>query len=163
MSSEGFVSNFDDLAARFMSQYAPFIRRPKQSIEMMKCRQRREESLNDYIARFIILLAFRSALNDDKLENRRFKEDDGWINIHHMDDVRQRAERFTASENFKHVAVGLRGDRQEKKNSGSMVNSLTFPTTVRTGRIKARSLRKKEATGRTLGDLSSGPSPSSHP
>ena len=46
------VTSFDDLAARFMSQYAPFIRQPKQSIEMMKCRQRTEESLNEYIGRF---------------------------------------------------------------------------------------------------------------
>ncbi|CAO2830783.1 unnamed protein product [Amaranthus hypochondriacus] len=126
---EGSVANFDDLVAQFMSQYAPFIRRPKQSVEMMKCRQKREESLNDYIARFstecltiskpedsIILLAFRSGLNDDRLESLRFKEDEGWINIHDMDDVRERAERFTASEIFKHIAAGLRGERQEKKN-----------------------------------------------
>ncbi|CAO2817469.1 unnamed protein product [Amaranthus hypochondriacus] len=99
---------------------------------MMKCRQRREESLNDYIARFntecltvskpensIILLAFRSGLNDDRSESRRFKEDDEWINIHNMDNVRERAERFTASENFKHIAAGLRGDRHDKKNNGN--------------------------------------------
>ncbi|CAO2820969.1 unnamed protein product [Amaranthus hypochondriacus] len=98
----------------------------------MKCKQRREESLNDYIARFstecltiskpedsIILFAFRSRLNHDRSESRRFKEDEGWINIYNMDVVRERAERFTASENFKHIAAGLRGDRQEKKNHGN--------------------------------------------
>lgn len=138
---EGSVANFDDLAAKFMSQYAPFIRRPKQSIELMKCRQRREEPLNDYIARFstecltvskpensIILLAFRSGLNDDRLESRRFKEDDGWINIHDMDDVRRRDERFTTSESFKHIAAGLRGDRLEKKNNNNKNNNReSFP------------------------------------
>ena len=89
------VTTFDYLAARFMSQYAPFVRRPKQSIEMMKCRQRKEESLNEYIARFsieclrvtklensIVLLALRSGLNDKRSNGRRFKEDDGWIKIH---------------------------------------------------------------------------------
>ncbi|CAO2840707.1 unnamed protein product [Amaranthus hypochondriacus] len=35
-----------------------------------------------------------------------------------MDDVRARAERFTASENFKHTAAGLGGERQEKRNHG---------------------------------------------
>ncbi|XP_057520720.1 uncharacterized protein LOC130800992 [Amaranthus tricolor] len=132
----GSVNSFDDLAARFMSQYAPFVRRPKQSIEMMKCRQRKKESLNEYIARFntecltitklensIILLAFRSRLNDERSNSRRFKEDDGWINIHNMDDVRERAERFTASENFRHIATGLRGERHEKRNHSNHNNN----------------------------------------
>lgn len=35
---QGYVTNFDDLALRFMSQYAPFVTRPKQLIKMMKCR-----------------------------------------------------------------------------------------------------------------------------
>ena len=95
---------------------------------MMKCRQRKEESLNEYIAQFntecltitklensIILLAFRSGLNDDRSDDKRFKEDDGWINIHNMDDIRERAERFTASENFRYIAASLRGERHEKK------------------------------------------------
>ncbi|CAO2825050.1 unnamed protein product [Amaranthus hypochondriacus] len=61
----------------------------------------------------------RSGLSDDRPESRRFKEDDGWINIHNMDNVRERAERFTASENFKHIAAGLRRDRQEWKIHGN--------------------------------------------
>ena len=38
----------------------------------------------------IILLAFRSGLNDESSHGRRFKEDDGWINIHNIDDVTSR-------------------------------------------------------------------------
>ncbi|CAO2814036.1 unnamed protein product [Amaranthus hypochondriacus] len=99
---------------------------------MMNCRQRREESLNEYVARFsieclavyklensIILLAFKSGLNDDRSKSKMFKEDDGWINIHYMDDVREGAKRFTASANFKHIASSLRGDKQEKKNNNN--------------------------------------------
>ncbi|XP_057545969.1 uncharacterized protein LOC130824963 [Amaranthus tricolor] len=124
---KGSITSFDDLAARFMSQYSPFVRRPKQSIEMMKFRQRKKEPLNKYIARFntecltvtkpensIIFLAFRSRLNDERSDSRRFKEDDGWINIHNMDDIRERAERFIASENFRHIATRLRGEKHEK-------------------------------------------------
>ncbi|XP_057543408.1 uncharacterized protein LOC130821637 [Amaranthus tricolor] len=133
---ESSVTSFDDLAARFMSQYASFVRRPKQSIVMMKCKQKKEESLNEYIAQFstkclivskpensIILLAFRSGLNDERFDGRRFKKDDGWINIHNMDNVRERTERFTASENFRHIATGLRRERHEKRNHNNYNNN----------------------------------------
>lgn len=96
---------------------------------MMKCRQGKEESLNEYIARCstecltvtklensIILMAFRSGLNDERYDGRRFKEDDGWINIHNMDNARESVERFTASENIRHIATGLRGDKHEKRS-----------------------------------------------
>ena len=119
-----------------MNQYALLVRRPKQSIEMMKCRQRKEESLNEYITQFstvcltvtnhensIILLVFRSGLNDERYDGRRFKEDDGWINIHNIDDVRERVERFTASENFRHINAGLRGERHEKRNHSNHNNN----------------------------------------
>ena len=103
---------------------------------MMKSRQRKGESLNEYIARFsiecltvtkpensIILLAFKSVLNDERSDSKRFKGDDGWINIHNIDDVRERAERFTASENFQHIAAGLRGERHEKRNHSNNNNN----------------------------------------
>ena len=69
---------------------------------MMKCKQRKGESLNEYIARFstgcltvtklknsIIFQAFRSGLNNERSDGRRFKEDYNWINIHNVDDVRE--------------------------------------------------------------------------
>ena len=40
-----------------------------------------------------------------------------------MDDVRERAERFTALENFRHIVAGLRGDKHEKRDHNSNYNN----------------------------------------
>ena len=136
---------------------------------MMKCRQRKEESLNEYIARCntecltvtklensIILLAFRSGLNDDRSNGRRFKEEDGWINIHNMDDIGERAERFIASENFRYITASLRGERHEN-------HTLFVPRTIRIEGAGEKGLIKGEITGMRPGDLHSKPLPNSHP
>ena len=155
-----------------MSKYAPIVKRPRQSIEIMRCRQRKEESLNEYSARFsiecltvtkpvnsIILLAFRSGLNDDRSYSRRFKEDDGWINNYSMDDVRERAERFTASENFRYIVASLRGEN----NNNNKSHTLFVPRTIRTEEAGEKVSTKGEVTGMRPRDLHSEPLPNSHP
>ena len=151
---------------------------------MMKCEQRREKSLNEYIARFntecltvikpensIILLAFMLGLNDDRSDSRSFKEDDGWINIHSMDDVREEqrgslAQKISDSSLLVLEEKGMRRKVIVITTTTTVTiksHTLFVPQTIRIEGAGEKVLTKGKTTGMRPEDLHSKTLLNSHP